>query len=1011
MSVLIIHLSDIHIRGASAPIISRFDKICAAVASELPTAQKVLVMVSGDIAQSGQKDEYAAAKGFFDRLVSMLAEETSASIDILFVPGNHDCDFRQSNVSREHNIAGVVKGGSIDQAVIDACTAVQESFFAFQDSFSTHTEGDRLRWVYQFEQDGRRFEVVCLNVAWISKLREDKGLTFPFRRYEDVVGNGTDVRVTMLHHPLNWFESMTYRDFRRYLRQSSSLILTGHEHEGNSGLVIEDEAGQSAFVEGCALQHGNEDLTATGFFLVNIDAQAKSFTATRFDYSRGRYEAAKSCDQAPLRALPSTSDEKLELSAEFSKKMDDPGAITKLQSGFKLKDIYVFPHLRNMRSAAKVREFTDAKSLVDISFISDGVVLSGDERGGATSLLYQLYDSYYERGYVPVYINGADVKKCTPGELDSLVDKAIRDQYSASSRLVAKQALRSSRILLLDDWGDLAVQDSAKRAEYFSLIASKFAGFVACGNAEIETKELLGHAENAGLDRLKYYQLQPLGHVKRSELIQKWFSLSNDGSLNEGQFIGRCDEAEKLMAAVIQKSLIPSAPLYLMTLLLSAESGRSAELKESALGHYYQYLLSDALLDAGVAKAKLSEYFSYLSALAWRFHEKNREQLSYAEMVEFNAEFSAEWTTIDLAEMLKILQASSIIQNEGDDYSFRYPYMFYYLKGSYLKDKLDQADIKEYIARCCGHLYVRDNANTILFLAHHSGDEWLLNQMVGSLEGIFSDFMAVTFDGDVDGISRILSKAPALKYSGGSAVSNRRIMHERRDEMERNGRGGDGMYEVAEEHAELSTSAQLAMLIKNAEILGQVLKNQYSSIKRVKKRYIINKLFAGPMRALSRFYVEIEAQAESLRAAEDAAAGPTEASAQVAGFESHAVIAGLTQAITAALLLYASRSANSKDLAEDVHAVVTDNGTTAYKLIKLAAHLDSAESLPKALLTDIFDANKGSLAVVHVLRLLVIRRLYMFKTSEHDMQWINSLLGIDMATQHSITYGGNAKLH
>jgi len=48
---------------------------------------------------------------------------------------------------------------------------------------------------------------------------------------------------------------------------------------------------------------------------------------------------------------------------------------------------------------------------------------------------------------------------------------------------------------------------------------------------------------------------------------------------------------------------------------------------------------------------------------------------------------------------------------------------------------------------------------------------------------------------------------------------------------------------------------------------------------------------------------------------------------------------------------------------------------------------------------------------VNVLRVLVIRRLYMFKTSEHDMRWINSLLGIDMATQHSITYGSNAKLH
>lgn len=1013
MSVLIIHLSDIHIRGANSPIISRYERICAAVSSQLPSADRVLIIVSGDIAQSGQEAEYAAAKQFFDGLLEQLSQETSAPVDIVFVPGNHDCDFRKNTFSRENNIAAVTKGGgAIDETVIAACTEVQNEYFEFQGSFSTPVEGDRLRWVYKFELGGKRWEIVCLNVAWISKLHEDKGLTFPFKNYEVVGGTGADVRITVLHHPLNWFDAMSYRDFRRYLRQTSSLILTGHEHEGNSGLVIEDEAGKSAFVEACALQHGSGDLGGTGFFLIRIDAQSSEFEATRFDYSRTRYEAAATTEQAVLRVLPATSDEKIELSPEFTRKMDDPGAIAKLQSGYKLRDIYVFPHLRNMRSAARVKDFADAKSLCDISFISDGVILSGEERGGATSLLYQLYGAYHEKGYVPVYINGADVKKCSATELDNLVDRAIKDQYAAGSRLAAKQALKKSRILLLDDWGDLAIQDSQKRAEYFSLIASGFAGFVACGNVEIETKELLGHADNAGLDKLKYYQFQPLGHVKRSELVQKWFSLSNDGSITESQFIGRCDEAERLMAAVIQKSLIPSAPLYLMTLLLSAENGRSSELKESALGYYYQYLLSDALLDAGVPNAKLSEYFSYLSSLAWRFHEKQRDQLSYAEMSEFNAEFSAEWTTVDLAAMLKVLQSSSIILIEGDDHSFRYPYMFYYLKGSYLKDKLSDEPITSYIIQCCRHLYVRDNANTILFLAHHSGDEWLLDQMVESLEGIFADFLAVTFDDDVDGISRILSKAPALKYAGGSAIANRRVIHERSDQMERDGRSGDGMYEVAEEHAELSPAAQLAMLVKNAEILGQVLKNQYSTIKRTKKQFIINRLFAGPLRALSKFYVEIEAQAENLRAQEgDAAPVAADASGTPVGMDSHAMIAGLTQAITASLLLYASRSANSKELAEDVNAVVSSNGKTSYKLIKLAAHLDSADALPKAFLGEVYEANKANLAVVSVLRVLVIRRLYMFKTSEPDMKWINSLMGIDMATQHSITYGVSSKLH
>jgi hypothetical protein len=35
---------------------------------------------------------------------------------------------------------------------------------------------------------------------------------------------------------------------------------------------------------------------------------------------------------------------------------------------------------------------------------------------------------------------------------------------------------------------------------------------------------------------------------------------------------------------------------------------------------------------------------------------------------------------------------------------------------------------------------------------------------------------------------------------------------------------------------------------------------------------------------------------------------------------------------------------------------------------------------------------------------MVLNRLYMFKTSEQDMQWLNGELNIGLGIQHAITY-------
>jgi hypothetical protein len=55
-------------------------------------------------------------------------------------------------------------------------------------------------------------------------------------------------------------------------------------------------------------------------------------------------------------------------------------------------------------------------------------------------------------------------------------------------------------------------------------------------------------------------------------------------------------------------------------------------------------------------------------------------------------------------------------------------------------------------------------------------------------------------------------------------------------------------------------------------------------------------------------------------------------------------------------------------------------------------------------LKQLFNEIKSDLVANRVVRIMVLNRLYMFKTTERDMQWLSVELGIDLGTQHAITY-------
>lgn len=1008
MKALLVHLTDIHFdHEHKNPVAEKSSAIAAACYAHLPGIDKCIFIVSGDIAKSGKKPQYHLARKFLREIEASLLAEGVPSISYVIAPGNHDCDFDLDSKARKGGLLLVETEGAaaVDESIIDACTAVQRDYFEFLEEFEGNDwKGDKLLRHTTFCVGGYNLSFETLNISWVSSKKEVQGkLYFPYQRYPKKPK--ADVNIVVMHHPFNWFHQGIYRDFRKFVRTRGTLIITGHEHQSGVAELEELESGRTIAIEGSVLQHSG-GIGHTGFNLIAVDLNSHQYQVTTYLLEDSQYVAQGMGAWSDYRSLPARADSAFHISSVFQRALDDPGAYLSGngRGRIRLQDIFVYPDLKPLGGADEKQRYVSSVSLLSSPEVEGGVLLQGDEKIGATSLLYQLFREYHDRGRVPIYLFGSQIKRTTSDEIDGVIRRAVAAQYGDDAVAVFGQVSKRDKVLFLDDFDDCTVKSDAARAQILARLKERFGGLVVTVGPMFEMKEI---ASEGGLDyelgSFTKYRLQSFGNVKRSELVRRWCEINSDLSVDEADLLGRCDAAEKLINGVLAKSLILQTPLYMLTLLQSIEMGRSGDLKDSALGYYYQFLLTSALQHEGVRPERFALYFQYCSHLAWEFHLSGEQYLSRAKLQEFNDCYTANWHRMDFEETLDLLSRARVIADGDGFYSFRYPYIYYFLKGFYINEHIDVEGMRQYVTECCKHLYVRDNANTILFLAHHSSGGFVISQIVETLHGIFAERKPIELGADTQQITTLIAQAPELSYEGGSPEKHRRNRDEADDQREDD---SDGLMDHPESGEELSLSAKLVTLTKTSEILGQVLRDQYAKIPRSRKEDLIKEVFDGSLRALADFIQFVTDHSERLVIGLKANLENENRTERTEENEKAARVwvANIVQAVAIGLIMRAAQNTASNDLREEIDAVVENCGTMAYRMIELATFLDSSRAIPRALIAAIYRDSDGNIVVRQLLMLLVLHRLYMFKTTESDMRWLASTVGLKMNVQRSLAH-------
>jgi len=138
--VLLIQLSDIHFQGPGDAVLKRTAEIAAAVQPLLPLTTRAILIVTGDIAQSGKAAEYELAKDFIQAIANDIESRHGKALDIITVPGNHDADFDSPRARVRSRVLKTLKAehaSSIELEDVEECVSIFDAYEAFARSIET----------------------------------------------------------------------------------------------------------------------------------------------------------------------------------------------------------------------------------------------------------------------------------------------------------------------------------------------------------------------------------------------------------------------------------------------------------------------------------------------------------------------------------------------------------------------------------------------------------------------------------------------------------------------------------------------------------------------------------------------------------------------------------------------------------------------------------------------------------------------------------------------------------
>lgn len=1019
MNILILHLSDIHFKSdrRKNKILERANSIVSVISRAAASARSCFIVISGDIAFSGEVNQYEQASELILVLKGALTEASPGiEVHVIVVPGNHDCNFSASSGTRTFILEnlGLKDADSINEGVVRDMTAVQDAFFTFAAEVESASplEGlQRLFYERRFDVDGFAISFHCLNAAWMSQLHEPQGqMIFPIHlvQWDD---DDTDLTITVFHHPDRWLESSNARPFRENVEHASNFILTGHEHAADRYTKQNRAGAVSEYIEGAVLQDSDDPWTS-GFNLIEIEPAAKTKRVSTYVLGKDGYRKAEESDWKSFDLTLRLRAKNFINNAAYAEKLNETGLPLshRSQHTLTLNDIFIYPDLDALPIDKKRDE-----GVIDIIIPSERapyfameqplLAITGPDQSGRTSLAKMFYRRMQELGMVPVMINGTDIKSVKEEDLLKLIDQQFARQYDKEQLHRYRELHRDKRALIIDDFDHTGIRSREGHSSIIEVLRRHYDRITIFVSDLFQFAELAQGAEiDSELNKFRLVGIREFGSQLRYRLITKWARFDRDPSVSDQELEREIDDYANKASTLVVRKTVPSYPIILLSMLQMFDLNQEVADK-GEFGYFYESYIIQKLRQSKTPSLEMGTVVGYTAHLAyWLFDHKTR-MIGSAELADFTHGYRKQFS-VSFSEdnILSVLEQAEVLRPEADGtYRFKHRFVYYYFVAKYIAMNLYRAAEKRSLRKklnvMAEQIHVDDFYFILLFLVYLTNDEQVVAKLMENGDSFYSDHDPCDLDEHVRHINSMPASLPPLSLQTGDTLSNRDEYEGKRDgadpleEFEHPDEVGD----LAARH-EFDEFMQINVAFRTLQIMGSVLRNFPGALEgEVKRRLALGSYRLG-LRILRYVLVVIEENAEYFH---EIVAGWIKDLHGITDSEQAAnrirqLMFELQAGLGYGIIKKISQSVGSRHLSETYREVLTEDNAISLRMVDTAIKLDHFLSFPRAEVEGLYEEVKANSFAMVILRTLVRDRFYLFTQDAKLRQSICNLLGIKL---------------
>lgn len=859
MKLMVVHLSDMHFRDSDNVSAGRVNAIVGTLQPQIKGIDAVLVIVSGDLAFSGDKQQFAEVKCFLDSFKKIIKSRYGIGrIDIVVVPGNHDVDYEKGSLDGKF-LDDIEKDNLYDD-FLNIEIDKQSEFFSLANVYDCFSES---KFVHKkvLRYGNRALQINLINTAFFSSLSEDQGFHYIPIKYIHVLSEqgNSDYVFSVMHHPHHWYSYRVKKSLEEMLYSRSDIIFVGHEHYEASMQIESKDNSVNIFAGGQLCNQG--DWSNSEFHVGVLDLDSRYYSSKRYKWT-GRIYEEQGDEKRVLLSKNRFNLLNLSIRQEFTDSLNED----KYFIANTVKDYFVFPLLVTEQNAddhdGYPKEINSMPEFLRAVIEHKKIIISGANDSGKTLLAKTIF-SELSSSKVVLFVSGSDIANINYNKYDRVIRDAFEDIYSTdSSDYEAFRQTNPENLAIIIDDIDL-ISNSANREKFIDYVSSRFNIVIATCHSEIDVdiKSRLKKRQTA--KEFLLLEISPFFSDRRKELVSKLVShIIKDDEERKVRFISVLTEELSR-----QKRFYNWNPEFIVqfTKYYCTNIGELAYNDGSVFSKVFEANIT-LMIKQHVRKITVDKILVVLDKIAYWIYINRKYPLSSSDMNDLIDEYNRVYDSkIDVIELVNILLNAKVMKKVGDNGYVFYDrnYLAYFTAREIRRHCLESNDFSQF-HHIMEYSFSGLNSDILLFVTYITDNINIISMIIEQAEKAVQDWHEFSLlNIDVPFLVKpITHSLPAIDATEVEYEEAARVEQEKMENRALMKSNDSSIFD--EQDVELKLVHKIIRCISLMSIIARILPSFEYMMKKEHKDKCVNLIYQMPLKIFDTWVREVDSFADEL---------------------------------------------------------------------------------------------------------------------------------------------------